>query len=90
MHDFADLLSSRRRALLKAMSLVPALGGTPSLRATEAKRSAAAFDLGAVRLLPGPFEAARARDARYMLSLDADRLLHNFRINAGLPPKAPV
>ena len=93
MHDFADLLSSRRRALLKPMSLVPALGGAPSLRAagaTEGKRGAAAFDLGAVRLLPGPFETARALDARYMLSLDADRLLHNFRVNAGLPPKAPV
>lgn len=82
----------RRRALLKAMSLAPALGSAPALHAASAIEpgQATAFDLGAVRLLPGPFEAARMRDARYMLSLDADRLLHNFRVNAGLPPKAPV
>jgi DUF1680 family protein len=41
-----------------------------------------------VRLLPGPFEDARALDARYLLSLNADRLLHGFRSNAGLAPKA--
>ena len=41
-----------------------------------------------MRLLPGPFEAARALDARYLLSLNADRLLHGFRTNAGLAPKA--
>jgi DUF1680 family protein len=27
---------------------------------------------------------------RYLLSLDADRLLHNFRVGAGLPPRAEV
>ena len=51
----------RRRALLKAMSLAPALGSAPALHAASAPGPghAAAFDLGAVRLLPGPFEAAR-------------------------------
>ncbi|HEY9226927.1 MAG TPA: beta-L-arabinofuranosidase domain-containing protein, partial [Gemmatimonadaceae bacterium] len=48
------------------------------------------FDLRDVRLLDGPFRAAQQRNARYLLSLDPDRMLHNFRVNAGLAPKAPV
>src|SRR5688500_2377056 len=54
------------------------------------RSSVAAFDLSAVRLLPGPFKTAQQLDARYLLTLEPDRLLHNFRVNAGLPPKAPV
>ena len=41
-----------------------------------------------VRLLDGPFKDAMARDQAYLLSLDPDRLLHNFRVNAGLPSTA--
>ncbi len=48
------------------------------------------FDLEAVVLADGPFVDARERDADYLLYLDPDRLLHNFRVNAGLEPKAPV
>src|SRR5216110_184093 len=48
------------------------------------------FHLRDVRLLEGPFRDAQLRNTRYLLSLDADRLLHNFRVNAGLTPKAPV
>lgn len=48
------------------------------------------FELADVRLLDGPFREAQQRNLRYLLSLDADRLLHNFRVNAGLQPKAPV
>jgi DUF1680 family protein len=43
-----------------------------------------------VELLSGPFRDARERDALYLLELDPDRMLHNFRVNAGLQPKAPV
>ncbi len=52
--------------------------------------SARAFDLVDVRLLDGPFLAAQQRDAKYLLQLEPDRMLHNFRVNAGLQPKAPV
>lgn len=55
----------------------------PELRASP-------FAPGEVRLLPGPFLDARERDARYLLELDPDRMLHNFRVNAGLEPRAPV
>ncbi|MGA2230103.1 MAG: beta-L-arabinofuranosidase domain-containing protein, partial [Tepidisphaeraceae bacterium] len=48
------------------------------------------FPLSDVRLLDGPFLAAQQRDAKYLLSLEPDRMLHNFRVNAGLDPKAPI
>lgn len=48
------------------------------------------FALKDVRLLPGPFLDAQERDAAYLLYLDPDRMLHNFRTNAGLEAKAPV
>lgn len=47
-----------------------------------------AFDLRDVRLLDGPFKHAQELDHQYLLSLDPDRLLHNFRINAGLSSSA--
>jgi DUF1680 family protein len=47
-----------------------------------------AFPLQDVRLLDGPFKHAMELDQQYMLSLDVDRLLHNFRVNAGLPSTA--
>jgi DUF1680 family protein len=43
-----------------------------------------AFDLRDVQLLDGPFRHAQELDHQYLLSLDTDRLLHNFRVNAGL------
>src|SRR5581483_5381825 len=46
------------------------------------------FPLQAVRLLDGPFREAMLRDQQYLLSLDNDRLLHNFRVNADLPSTA--
>lgn len=48
------------------------------------------FALRDVRLLDSPFKAAMLRDEQYLLSLEPDRLLHRFRLNAGLPPKAPL
>ncbi|MGE5276348.1 MAG: glycoside hydrolase family 127 protein, partial [Acidobacteriota bacterium] len=46
------------------------------------------FPLKHVRLGRGPFLDARDRNARYLLSLPQDRLLHTFRVNAGLPSSA--
>ena len=46
------------------------------------------FPLSQVRLLDSPFRDAMLRDQNYLLSLDADRLLRNFRVNAGLPTTA--
>jgi DUF1680 family protein len=46
------------------------------------------FNLKDVRLLDGPFKQAMERDLKYMLSLEPDRLLHMFRVTAGLPAPA--
>jgi DUF1680 family protein len=46
------------------------------------------FRLDEVRLLDGPYRDAMIRDQEYLLSLDQDRLLHNFRVTAGLPSSA--
>jgi uncharacterized protein len=46
------------------------------------------FPLTAVRLLDGPFRDAMLVDQAYLLGLDVDRLLHSFRVNAGLPSTA--
>lgn len=48
------------------------------------------FALGDVQLLDSPFKRASERNARYLLSLDPDRLLHNTRKYAGLAPKAEL
>jgi DUF1680 family protein len=46
------------------------------------------FDLEHVRLLDGPFKDAMERDRKYLDELDSDRLLHMFRVTAGLPSTA--
>src|ERR1039457_1006466 len=43
------------------------------------------FSLGDVTLEAGPLQQARDWNRGYMLRLPNDRLLHNFRVNAGLP-----
>ncbi|MBI1176226.1 glycosyl hydrolase [bacterium] len=62
----------------------------PSRRASESLTPLQAFSLSDVRLLDGPFLEAQTRDEAYLLKLEPDRLLHDFRVNAGLQPKAPV
>lgn len=82
---------------MKTVSLVPSVllflalsGGPHAAPAAGATPQVRAFDLADVKLLDGPFKQAMARDEKYLLSLDPDRLLHNFRTNAGLPAKAPI
>jgi hypothetical protein len=46
------------------------------------------FALDAVRLNPGPLQDARDWNRAYVMRLPNDRLLHNFRVTAGLPSNA--
>ena len=46
------------------------------------------FPMKQVRLGQGPCAAAMEADRQYLQSLPPDRLLHTFRINAGLPSSA--
>ncbi|MGA2031235.1 MAG: beta-L-arabinofuranosidase domain-containing protein [Thermoguttaceae bacterium] len=63
--------------------------GNTKIKVTpEIPLAASAFDLRDVRLLDGPFRRAMDLDHKYLLSLDPQRLLHTFRLNAGLPSAA--
>jgi len=46
------------------------------------------FDIRDVRLLDGPFKEAMEADAHYLLEIEPDRLLSEFRAHAGLVPRA--
>ncbi len=56
--------------------------------ANKVPLKASPFDLKDVRLLDGPFRDAMLRDQKFLLSIDSDRLLHTFRVTAGLPSAA--
>ncbi len=75
-----------RREMLATLAAVVAASRAPRA-ATAGPEPVALHD---VRLLDGPFLDAQQRDRNYLLSLQPDRMLHNFRVNAGLEPKAPV
>lgn len=56
--------------------------------ALAAPPKAVPFNLHDVRLLDGPFKAGQDIAVEYILSLEPDRFLANFRKEAGLQPKA--
>jgi hypothetical protein len=80
-----------RRELLSLMGALVVSGAPIRERRLDAAPANPSFpSLRDVRLLDGPFLDAQKRDLDYLLSLEPDRMLHNFRVNAGLTPKAPV
>ena len=88
----------KRIATLSAVFLIAGLFALPPELASQDTAKikvrdkvpivAVAFNLQDVRLLDGPFREAMLRDQKYLLDLDPDRLLHNFRVTAGLPSSA--
>jgi DUF1680 family protein len=68
----------------------PTTVAPPSRKQFAVTPKAEAFPLADVRLLDGPFLEAQKRNEAYLLKLEPDRMLHNFRVNAGLEPRAPV
>jgi hypothetical protein len=83
---------SRRRLL---QSAAPLAALAPGAAALAQPPSAAAgkvepFPLEAVRLLPSPYLTAVEANRAYLLRLEPDRLLHNFRLHAGLQPKGEL
>lgn len=80
------------RFLLGALLLLslPTHAASPWAKENAVPLRAEAFPLDQVRLLDGPFKHAMELDAKYLLSLNSDRLLSWFRKEAGLPPKGQV
>jgi uncharacterized protein len=70
-----------------------ALGAAPqswqwATAASDAERQAYPFPLGQVQLLDPNCRLLAERNRAYLLSLEPDRLLHMFRVTAGLPSTA--
>jgi len=83
-------MNRARVAAVLALGLV-ALGGAVAVAGevpTKVPLAVQPFELSQVRLLDGPFKHAMDLDHKYLLSLDADRLLHTFRTNARLSSPA--
>jgi DUF1680 family protein len=78
------------RALLALLGVAVALRGNDHHKAVQPAvlPPLKSFPLEDVRLLDGPFRKAMENDGRYILSLDPERLLHTFRLTAGLPSQA--
>ena len=74
--------------LVIAAARVPAQYPVPLKITDKVAAAAVPFRLEEVRLLDGPFRDAMIRDQEYLLSLDENRLLHTFRLTAGLPSTA--
>ena len=83
--------SLTRRTLLASASLLFPLSSTLLRAATASgQQRAAPVPSRHVRLKPSPYADAMAANRRYLLSLDPERLLHNFCLTAGLPAPAPI
>ncbi len=78
----------RRRLLQGSASAALLLAARPA--AASIQQPAEPAPLSAVRLLPSPYFTAVGVNLDYLHRLDPDRLLHNFRSQAGLAPKGPV
>ena len=78
---FISLLVS---AGVNAQSLYPGQYADKLKVSNAVPVKAEAFDLQAVRLLPGRFYENMQRDSAWMMSISADRLLHSFRTTAGV------
>ncbi|MFX4084786.1 beta-L-arabinofuranosidase domain-containing protein [Sphingobium yanoikuyae] len=87
---------SRRAMLLAATAVAtaPAWQGWSAVAhaatGSALPESARALPLNATRLLPSPFADAVEGNRLYLLRLEPDRLLHNFRKHAGLTPKGAI
>lgn len=72
-----------------AQSYVPEYGNTEVKIAPVTSIQAYPFNIKDVRLLDGPFKQAMQADAHYLLEINPDRLLSEFRRHSGLDPKGP-
>ncbi|MFL6601105.1 MAG: beta-L-arabinofuranosidase domain-containing protein [Steroidobacteraceae bacterium] len=89
-----SLASLSRRSLLRnTLNTAALLAIAPALaRASRAGSNpvAESFPLGSIRLLPSVYSSALEANRSYLHTLEPDRLLHNFRAQAGLKPKGAL
>jgi uncharacterized protein len=75
----------RTIALLSLFCTGTVMSGTPN---TDQRVHVHPFALQQVRLLDGPIKEATERNRTFLRGLELDRLLHTFRLTAGLPTSA--
>ncbi len=67
---------------------VPPFGTSLEFSRSDVRAKVRPFAMTQVRLLDGPFKDAQEWNRGYMSRLPVDRLVRNFRVNAGLPTDA--
>ena len=73
----------------RAETIAPNTSGGPGAREIEERLlRARPVPLTDVRVTGGPAKLAQEADAKYLLSLDPDRMMAFYRVRAGLPQKA--
>lgn len=72
-----------------ALASLASILGLPRTALSLQRNDARPFALSAVRLAPSPWLRAVEANRAYLLRLSPDRLLHDYRLQAGLAPKAP-
>jgi DUF1680 family protein len=88
-------MRTTRREMMMGAATLALLGrastaGAAVSSATALPAMARPLPLSAVRLRPSDYATAVEVNRTYLLRLSADRLLHNFRLYAGLPPKGEI
>ncbi|HEX9187803.1 MAG TPA: beta-L-arabinofuranosidase domain-containing protein, partial [Vicinamibacteria bacterium] len=91
MNRATPIQDSRSDPIIRVMrKLLPAslLLLAHAAAAAPPRPAAEPFPRRDVRILDGPFLEAQRRGLAYLLTLEPDRLLHTFRLNASLPTSA--
>jgi uncharacterized protein len=70
------------------MEEVPPFAEALTFRRSDVRPKVEPFAMTEVRILGGPYKQAQEWNRGYMQRLDADRLVRNFLLNAGLPSSA--
>jgi DUF1680 family protein len=87
-------MSPNRREFVFGAAAIAVAGAAPvALRAAGnpvLPSSVKPLPLSAIRLMPSDYATAVEVNRTYLLGLSADRLLHNFMLYAGLPPKGEI
>lgn len=76
------------RRFLAFLTVLPLLSATAVPVSNRVPFAAELFPLSDVRLLDGSFRDAQKTGMDWLLRVDDDRMLHNFRATAGLPSSA--
>ena len=84
----ATVFASRHAFALRGEALNQTVASSNQANREIVSFEAVPFPMKNVRLGPGIFSAAASANRRYLKTLPPDRLLHTFRLTAGLPSSA--